>query len=645
MKKALFILILIHLCSITFAQTKIIDSLKTLTKTAEKEVDRADAFQRLAWLHILRDLETAEAYNDTAYSKYSQINNERGVAQVNYKYGVIYRFSGEYSKAHKNLDLYKKFAIQEKDSMAQANVAYQKGVVYALQGDYENSLESYFETLHWYELKKDTSSYGFTWNSIGIVQKNLKRYNEALESFKKALDFNRISNKKADIADTYNSMASIYFSKKQYTIAQDYYKKAIAIDLEIDNQWGIAMNYNNLGNIERVNGNKEKALSYFQSAAKIQESNNYARDLVGTNISLASLYNESKEFKKAKEILDAILPMASESMQDLKSIHKLSTEVSEALGNYKEAFYHSKKYNEFSDALVNEENIKSLNLLQKQFETEKKNAEINAQSLEIVEQSNRINKQKVKMNYAIGTALLFLILALASWLIFRQRQKRKNQELIAIRNKAKVNALESLIEGEEKERFRIAKELHDGVNGDLSAIKHKLSSLLDLNNNVIKETITMIDDSCSQVRAISHNLVPPSLENFNLVEATENYCANLNAVNKEKIVFQNIGNNLRISKKAEVNIFRIIQELISNAIKHAEASEITVQISHRANEIQITVEDNGKGFDRNDVEIKGIGLSNIQSRIDYLNASLDFMSNKNGTSYTIDIDLKTLNEN
>ena len=85
--------------------------------------------------------------------------------------------------------------------------------------------------------------------------------------------------------------------------------------------------------------------------------------------------------------------------------------------------------------------------------------------------------------------------------------------------------------------------------------------------------------------------------------------------------------------------------MISNAIKHAEANEINVQISNRDEVIQITIEDDGKGFDKDNVKKEGIGLTNIQSRIDYLNATLDFISNSNGTSYTIDIDLNTLNEN
>jgi two-component system NarL family sensor kinase len=184
------------------------------------------------------------------------------------------------------------------------------------------------------------------------------------------------------------------------------------------------------------------------------------------------------------------------------------------------------------------------------------------------------------------------------------------------------------------------------LNGELSAIKYKLSSLLEMNNKVIKIAIIMIDDSCRQVIPMSHNLVYPSLKKFSLVEAAEVYCGNLNDINTDvEFTFQHLGDALDISKKVEVTVFRIVQELITNSIKHADATAINLQISCRNNTIQVSIEDDGKGFDRDAVKSEGIGLSNVQSRIDYLKASVDFISNDKGTSYAIDIDKKELNDN
>jgi len=302
------------------------------------------------------------------------------------------------------------------------------------------------------------------------------------------------------------------------------------------------------------------------------------------------------------------------------------------------------KYIVVKDSLINTESLKTINLLQKQFETKKKDSEINQQKLLLQKQENLLQKKQMQTNYAIGAAIILLTLSITSWLVYKQRQKRKEKELQVLKNEAQINSLESLIEGEEKERFRIAKELHDGVNGDLSAIKHKLNTLLKLNNTTIKEAVVMIDKSCKQVRAISHNLVPPALENFDLQTAASDYCTNMNMIHSPKISFDYLGEELFLPKITEINIFRIIQELVTNSIKHADATEINVQLSSIENAIQLAVEDNGKGFDTTKKEMEGIGISNVKNRVLFLNGEVDFTSNNKGTSINIFIDKANLNE-
>jgi len=151
----------------------------------------------------------------------------------------------------------------------------------------------------------------------------------------------------------------------------------------------------------------------------------------------------------------------------------------------------------------------------------------------------------------------------------------------------------------------------------------------------------MIDNSCEQVRSISHNLVPPSLRDFNLLEAVENYCNDMNAIHKPEISFQHVGDAIALAKKQEANVFRIIQELVTNSIKHADAKEILVQLSNVEDNLQLTVEDDGKGFDVNNVKSDGIGMQNIRSRVAYLDAALDIKSDSKGSSFTISLNDKT----
>jgi len=203
--------------------------------------------------------------------------------------------------------------------------------------------------------------------------------------------------------------------------------------------------------------------------------------------------------------------------------------------------------------------------------------------------------------------------------------------------------LEALIDGEEKERKRIAQELHDGLNGDLSAIKYRLSTLeesglraIDAEN--LTKVITMIDESCAQIRSISHNLMPSSILEYGLIESIREYCIKINNSDNFKIDFQTFGDYIALAKKNETVIYRIIQELVTNILKHAKATEALVQFNFREEELFITVEDNGIGFDTTKIS-DGIGHKNIQTRVGFLNAELNVESSSNGTSYTISIDL------
>jgi signal transduction histidine kinase len=188
--------------------------------------------------------------------------------------------------------------------------------------------------------------------------------------------------------------------------------------------------------------------------------------------------------------------------------------------------------------------------------------------------------------------------------------------------------------------------LHDGLNGDLSAIKYRLSTLEEsglsaIDTENLTKVINMINESCAQVRSISHNLMPSSILDYGLIESVKEYCVKINNSDSFKIEFQTFGNYVSLSKKTETVIYRIIQELVTNILKHSKATEAMIQFNYREDELFITVEDNGIGFDKNAIS-KGIGHKNIQTRIDFLNAQLDVESSSAGTSYTISIDLNTV---
>lgn len=351
-----------------------------------------------------------------------------------------------------------------------------------------------------------------------------------------------------------------------------------------------------------------------------------------------------KNYAKAQQILK-ILDTDVFNVQGIeikKEYYNLSSKYYDEVGNYKKSLEANKNYQNVVNEINNRQKVYDVYALEAKYNITKKDKELAEKQLEIKDKETELEKKKAQNAIFTGLSAVLLIGSVLSWFLYKQRQKRIQQELLTVKREQQVKTLESLMEGEENERLRIAKELHDGINVDLSTIKYKLSSLLEKNDEVINETVAMIDKSCQQVRAISHNLVPPSLKNFSLVEAIEDYCTTMNSIYHPKISFYKLGDNFNLSQKAEINIFRIIQELVNNSIKHADATEVDVQISYRNNNLQLTIEDNGIGFNTNNTNGHGIGLKSVRSRVTYLSGKLDLNSNEKGTSYTIDINTKKI---
>jgi len=643
LKKIIFLLLFfLSYLSLSSQTNKTIDSLKVELNLEKPDTIVAQILNDLAYYYLYENIDSSLVYGNKALIKAKRIANIKIEAKANLYIGNAFLFTNRYDSARAYYN--ESYKIFDSNGLNKSAIYSSLGMLYKNEGNYEKAIKTYFEGIAYDEETNNEYGKFIKLLNLANVYSLIENINKSVEYQIEAVKISQNSeneNINYALGTILNNIGANYTKNEEFDKALDYFKQSLAVNIENENQKEIARNYNNLGTVYEKKNQLNTALGFLEKSLKIREEMGDKDELVETNMELGTTHGKmlnknlsNLHFSKALELANNIgnKALISEVYLAMSDIYVFQNSSEKALTSFKN---HSK----YRDSIFLEENIKNINALEIKYETEKKDKEIIAQQLEL-------QKKSTQNNYMLGTVIFLALTAILLVFLFKQRQKRKNQEILTLKREVQIKTLESLIEGEEKERFRIAKELHDGVNGDLSAIKYKLSSLLEMNNIVIKEAITMIDDSCKQVRAISHNLVPPSLEKFNLVEAAEEYCNNLNEINPDvEFTFQHLGDALEISKKAEVNIFRIIQELITNSIKHADASAINVQISCHDNIIQATIEDDGKGFDKDAVSPGGIGLSNVQSRIDYLEALVDFISNEDGTSYTIDIDKERLDDN
>jgi signal transduction histidine kinase len=516
--------------------------------------------------------------------------------------------------------------------------------------------------------------------NYGVTLRENTDFEESVQLSLKVIDL--VENDKYILAESQYNLAVDYANGTYDSLAIKYFELAVKSAEESNHEVVISYALSNLLIYSLDNDEMELTKSYLKKSLELCEKTQSPAICLNYYLRLGLYLDELKEFDNAETAYKKALSRAEElndvynimftyvslgehfvttknpkrAINYLKKFEKLYiknptpdmgirayknfAEAERISGNYKNSNKYLDKYIKISDSLNSEKNKTSIANAETKYQSEKKDKEIAEQKLVLADKELAITESKSKTRLMSILIVSLLLASILLWFLFQQRQKRIQQQLVTIQREQEVRTLESLMEGEEKERFRIAKELHDGVNGDLSAIKFKLSSLLEMNNTVIKEAVTMIDNSCEQVRAISHNLVPPSLKNFSLLEAVEEYCQSMNSIHKPEVHFQQVGDIIRLDKKQEANLFRIVQELVTNSIKHAEAKEINVQLSHLENTLQLTVEDDGQGFDPKTAISDGIGMQNVQSRVDYLNATMEFLSNEKGTSYTIAMDTK-----
>ncbi|WP_406683193.1 sensor histidine kinase [Seonamhaeicola sp. MEBiC1930] len=648
MKKKLLLVIICLSFYCGFSQSQEIDSLKSsLTNAKIHDTIKIKTCLNLAGKYGNYSLDSLKKYTLIAIDL-SKKNNDYLLDGGYYFMGIYYSDKGEINKAKAS---YKKAlplvdSISNKKKFAQILSAYAN--LLSGTNELDEQISYYTRALKIMESIGDKSKVAFTQYNISNVYRHAGIDTLAIDYLKRALVNAEVSGLSSLKAHIMNNLTIFALKNNDLEKANTYLKEAEKVCKATGSQLLCFRTFLQKGRYLEELKKTDEAEEAFLTALENAKIRNVPQDILLAYTYLGKHYELSgnpqkaiQNFKKAQE-QD---PINSERIMSPFSYMSWSRAESK-LGNYKSSNEYLLKHVKIMDSLNSEKNKRSLANAEAKYQTEKKDKEIVTQQLELKEKEVEIQKEKTQNNYMLGAIVFLAIATTLLVFLFKQRQKRKNQELLTLKREFQIKTLESLIEGEEKERHRVAKELHDGVNGDLAAIKYKLSSLLEMNNKVIKEAITMIDDSCKQVRAISHNLIPPSLENFDLLEAAQVYCSNLNDVTEGlEITFQHLGVTIQLPKKAEVNIFRIIQELVTNAIRHAEAEKINVQISCRDNTIQVTVEDNGKGFDKDNIESDGIGLSNVQSRADYLNAEIDFISNNEGTSYTIEIDKDTLNGN
>lgn len=624
-----------------------IDSLENILKTASQDTAKVNCLDSLSSEYMkISDYKMSMQYADSALDLAKTLDYKKGIARSYNNIGWINEKQHNYQKAEENYFEAMKINKEIGDKKSIAHNYNAIGYINECQSNYPEAMESYIAALKVFQEIGDTNSIADSYNKMGAVYTSQGNYPEALENYISSIKLSEEIGNKTGVAHSYNNMGNIYFYQGNYEEALKNHFASLKIKEEIGNKSGVGHSYCNIGNVYYQQGNYPEALKNHFASLKIFEEIGYHLGIAHVNSIIATIYLEQGKnsealkyslaslriaeeigyklaiafsystigknyhlqgnYKEARKYLDDGLVLSKEigSKEQIKDNYKALSIVDSAVGNFAQALEHYKMYTLYKDSLFNEESDNQIAWMKIQYETEKKDREIELLNKDKALQEQQLEKQRLVRNGVIAGAMLLLLVGLLFFRSFRLRKKLEKQQAIV------------------QERHRISADLHDDVGSGLSKIT-LLSELLKTQATTpenrkeaekISETALELSSTISEIIwALNSN--NDYLEN--MIAYIRRYAAEYfeDSPVKLKIVTQGKILPTPINGEHRRNIFYAIKEALNNIMKHAEASEAELKFIVINDKLDVIISDNGKGIPDVNPNRFGNGIKNMRARM------------------------------
>ncbi len=576
----------------------------------------------------------------------------KGEAEAHNIIGMALFNSGDYQAALTEHEFSRLLFQKINDQIGVATATFNIGNISLKQGDVSTALKHFLDAAKICEAEHDLPKLAKAYNNIAVLSRKQGNLETAITYNFKALNIRLQLKDEAALPTSYNNIGGLYWEKKEFKKAITYYEKAIPYMLKNNDKKSLAVAYNNIGIMYRDMKAFEQAIPFYEKALQIREEIGDKAGIANSSIDIGTIMETRKRYDEAITYHTRGLKIAEEiGDKDItKAAHVGLASAYSGSKQYQKAFEQMKLQDQIKDSLNNADMRVSLAEMQTKYETEKKETEIKQLNQErklkeIVMRDQELMIERARLIQIILaiTILMVLLISVLFYIRYKAKQKVKMQEMVLkqqeIRNKA-------IIEAEEKERIRIAKDLHDGIGQQMSALKMNMSVFENQARQLpagdydkFTALEAMLDESIKEVRSISHNMMPNALLRAGLATAIRDFINKISVTGMLKVDLQIVGLTERLESTTETVLYRVMQELVNNIIKHSKATQVSIQLIKHPSRLNIMVEDNGIGFDAKRVnDFPGIGLKNIISRIRFLNGDILFDSTPgNGTTAIIDI--------
>ncbi len=619
------------------------DSLLNLLSKAKEDTNKVLLYIDIGNQYEQNDPQKAAIFYLQAGNLSKNLNYKRGIIKFISNYTGILNAKG---KSDSSLMLNRQsiqIAKELNDILIIAKATANTGNSFTFLGQYDSAVYYYEASKKYFEKINDPYFSARMNDLIQSIYYHLSQYEKGLPYGRKAVHYFRAEEKEIELGQALLNLANNYQSLNYNDSALACYKEGLAIAAKTGYKALELACLIGTGNIYFHRYDADRMREYHEAALTLSRQINDIEGEVIAGRGMALYYLLKKDFETAKNYISASLKIADSLGLKKESIEnlKVMSGILFGLHDVVTAERYLDSASIIETRLRGEEIQNKTLLLEKKFETEKKETQIKLQQAQLRQKSNLIY-------FLVAGAIGLLVISLLTYHNYRSRRKLQQARIYELETETQLTATEAVLKGEEQERIRLAKDLHDGLGGMLSGIKYSLSNMkenlimLPDNTQAFERSIDMLDSSIREMRRVAHNMMPEVLVKYGLDTALREFCNEINRSGVLHIVYQSIEMEKRpIEQTAAVTIYRIVQELVNNAIKHAAAKNVLVQAHATEQEklLALTVEDDGKGFDTNLLkQVDGIGWRNIQNRVEFLKGRIDIQSSPGkGTSVMIEI--------
>jgi signal transduction histidine kinase len=611
------------------------DKLELALEKPMPDTARLRVYFDLVIKNVRPDIEKAQRYADSAAVICRRLNHEALNQELKLHYGILYRFSGDYEKALMQLIDYQAYCEKTGDERKLAKALMQMGHVHSRKGDNEAGLANFQKSLAISRELKNQQGIADNLSGMAEVYNQTKQYDKALESWNEALPFYQSIKDTLSIGNTYNNLGNAYRYLKDYDKAKQYYQLDYDLAKQTNDEYAMGYALHHLGRIHRLKKEFEIAEQMLLQSLDIRRKLGHKAEICYSLNGLTQVYNEMGQPNLALITSTESLELAREMGMKSRIADALTglAEANYNLGRYKESIDLMVEYAEIKESLHGEEIAKQIAEMDAKYQASEKD-----KALKISELENKSRRRQIGWLVALSIALAALAGAIFIGLKNRMRAKQRiaeqqdalrQQEIRQLEQANQLTAMRSMLEGQERERSRIAHDLHDSLGGLLASIKSHFNAAkpADPNNGIFEKANAMLDNAATEVRRISHNMMPRALALSGLCGALEDLAQDLERQGLS-CQLELIGlDGLALEPDRSVMVYRIVQELTHNAVKHAGAKHLLLQAIQQNGRLTLLIEDDGKGFDvRAARQRKGLGLSSVESRVQFLRGDIEWDS-------------------